>query len=87
MLTIIHGADFHLDAPFAALPRTRPGPAGPSSGSCWTGWPGWRRSGGRTWCCSPATCWTAARPTRRPYRPWPGPWGHPRPGVHRPGQP
>ena len=77
MLTIIHGADFHLDAPFAALPPDKARARRAEQRELLDRLAGLaeeRRadvvllSGDRT-------------------GPGPDPGGHPRPGVHRPGQP
>ena len=77
MLTIIHGADFHLDAPFAALP--------PDKARA-------RRAEQRELLDRLAGLAEERRAdvvllSGDLLDGGPDPGGHPRPGVHRPGQP
>ena len=71
MLTIIHGADFHLDAPFAALPPDKARARRAEQRELLDRLAGLaqeRRA-------DVVLLSGATRPAMRPSRPWPEPWG------------
>ena len=81
MLTIIHGADFHLDAPFAALPPDKARARRAEQRELLD-----RLAGLAEERRADVVLLSGDLPGDR-TGPGPDPGGHPRPGVHRPGQP
>ena len=75
MIRFLHGADFHLDSAFGALPARTGG--GPPPGEPGAGSPsgGLReRNTASIWCCWRGICSTAPAPSGRRGNSWPPPW-------------